>query len=168
MKHPPLASEQPARELATGDGDGVVSGEAEEAEIATTEGQSQSTDTTNGVIGSGLGHASTEKTSGQDGVRSPGAPTSSAGSPDMGASLRAGIARVVNYPAQARRRGWQGTTRLRIASDPAKRTVDVSVVTSSGFECLDDAALRATRAALESLRLRAPVAMTLPVEFRLR
>jgi TonB family protein len=57
---------------------------------------------------------------------------------------------------------------LRITSDPAKRAVDVSVVTSSGFECLDDAALRATRTALESLHPEAPIAMTLPVEFRLR
>ena len=49
------------------------------------------------------------------------------------------------YPPLALRRGWEGTTVVRIVVQPDGRVSRVEVDQSSGFELLDDAALEAIR-----------------------
>jgi protein TonB len=49
------------------------------------------------------------------------------------------------YPALARRRGWEGTVVLRVRVDKNGHPADVEVSESSGYRMLDDAAQRAVR-----------------------
>lgn len=49
------------------------------------------------------------------------------------------------YPALARRRGWEGTVVLQVRVDKDGRPADVTVLESSGYRALDDAASRAVR-----------------------
>jgi protein TonB len=49
------------------------------------------------------------------------------------------------YPAAARREGQEGTVHLRLEIKPDGRVGKVDVVTSSGFQLLDDAAVAAAR-----------------------
>lgn len=49
------------------------------------------------------------------------------------------------YPAEAQRRGWQGTVLLRLSIDESGRVAEARVERSSGFELLDDTALQAVR-----------------------
>lgn len=58
---------------------------------------------------------------------------------------RARYARVVkpDYPEEARLRGWEGTTLLRVLVNPAGRSDEIEVQRSSGFDLLDHAAVDA-------------------------
>jgi protein TonB len=49
------------------------------------------------------------------------------------------------YPAQSRRAGEEGTGVFRVLVDPSGRAMDVSVVTSTGFSRLDEAAMTAIK-----------------------
>jgi len=49
------------------------------------------------------------------------------------------------YPAQARRRGYEGLVFLEVLVDRKGRVTDLKVVQSSGFPILDQAALQAVR-----------------------
>ena len=77
-----------------------------------------------------------------------------------------------DYPKGARQRGEQGNVVLEILVNEAGRVEGVKVVTSSGFSELDEAAIRAARAArfTPAKRGRAAVASTarLTLEFRLK
>ncbi len=77
-----------------------------------------------------------------------------------------------HYPRSCRRRGHQGTVRLECRLNVAGTVVSVRVVSSSGCDTLDRAALEAIRPArFDPARVDGePVAGTivLPVEFRLR
>lgn len=79
---------------------------------------------------------------------------------------------ALRYPRSCRRRGHHGTVRLECRLSAAGNVVSVSVVSSSGCDKLDHAALDAIRSArFEPARVDGkPVAGTvvLPVEFRLR
>lgn len=69
-----------------------------------------------------------------------------------------------DYPAIARRRGWQGTATLRIRCDAAGHVTDVHLLQSSGHDVLDRAAIEAVRA----WRFRGgPGAIVQPVTFLL-
>lgn len=76
------------------------------------------------------------------------------------------------YPAEARRRGWQGTVLLlaRVAADGS--CFDARVLASSGHRCLDEAALDAVRRWAFSPAMRDGVAVEaeveVPVNFVLR
>jgi TonB family protein len=71
-----------------------------------------------------------------------------------------------SYPAAARRRGIEGTVRLRVRFDADGRPEDVAVAASSGSEMLDHAA----RDAVRRWRFRggAAGAIDVPIAFRLR
>lgn len=70
-----------------------------------------------------------------------------------------------DYPALARRRGWQGTVVLRLTCDADGNVVAVVVVASSGHSSLDAAAI----AAAQRWRLTGgPGSCEQPFEFRLR
>jgi periplasmic protein TonB len=77
-----------------------------------------------------------------------------------------------DYPKGARQRGEQGNVVLEILVNEAGRVEGVKVVTSSGFSELDEAAIRAARAArfTPAKRGRTPVASSarLTLEFRLK
>lgn len=84
------------------------------------------------------------------------------------AAVRAGIARTLLYPPEARRRHWEGRTTLAFTLLADGTVVDLAVRQSSGYELLD-------LAALESIRHAAPfdppgvdVFVVVPVAFRLR
>ncbi|WP_083795404.1 energy transducer TonB [Thermosinus carboxydivorans] len=49
------------------------------------------------------------------------------------------------YPEQARRQGWEGTVRVKIEITAEGRASNVWVVSSSGYEILDNAAVQAVR-----------------------
>jgi protein TonB len=68
------------------------------------------------------------------------------------------------YPALARRRGWQGTVVLLVRADAAGAVVEVRVLRSSGRAVLDDAAARAVRAWRFD---GGPGTAEVPIEFRL-
>ena len=77
-----------------------------------------------------------------------------------------------DYPKGARQRGEQGNVVLEILVNEAGRVEGVKVVTSSGFSELDEAAIRAARAArfTPAKRGRTPISSTarLTLEFRLK
>ncbi|MFM8315020.1 MAG: energy transducer TonB [Deltaproteobacteria bacterium] len=50
-----------------------------------------------------------------------------------------------NYPAQAIERGWQGSVHLKLVLAGDGKVVESSIVKSSGFSCLDEVALKASR-----------------------
>ncbi|MBA2115077.1 energy transducer TonB [Bremerella alba] len=73
------------------------------------------------------------------------------------------------YPAEAVRNGWQGEVLLRIAIAPDGQVSQVSVAKSSGYEILDQAALRAVRLwkGIPATQAGEPVAVVrlMPVRF---
>jgi periplasmic protein TonB len=75
------------------------------------------------------------------------------------------------YPLAARRRGQQGTVRLKITVSPGGRATEVSLQQSSGFDLLDQAALRAvTTWEFEPARvgaIRVASRIEVPVRFKL-
>ncbi len=50
-----------------------------------------------------------------------------------------------DYPVQARRKGWEGTTMLRVLVDQGGSSKTIQVSQSSGFEALDQAATKAVK-----------------------
>lgn len=50
-----------------------------------------------------------------------------------------------NYPMDARRNRWEGIVRLRVVITPEGRVKEIGVAKSSGFDSLDEAALRTVR-----------------------
>lgn len=77
-----------------------------------------------------------------------------------------------DYPEEARREGWSGTTRVDVVVGSDGKIKDVSVQESSGFAILDDQAMRMVdRATLwwipQRLRNR-EVTVTVPVGFYIR
>lgn len=68
-----------------------------------------------------------------------------------------------DYPAVARRRGWQGTVIVAVTCAADGRVTVAVVVRSSGHDVLDDAAL----AAIRRWRFDGPGRSEQPVEFRL-
>jgi periplasmic protein TonB len=75
------------------------------------------------------------------------------------------------YPAAAQQRGFAGRVLLRVDVSVAGTPLDVKVVSSSGHDILDEAALRAVRAwrFVPATRGGTPVAgvVNVPVEFKL-
>jgi protein TonB len=75
------------------------------------------------------------------------------------------------YPEEARERGWQGRVVLHVEVSPAGLPQDVRVSASSGYDMLDQAALRAVRGwrFVPAMRGGVPVAgaVNVPVQFRL-
>jgi TonB family protein len=85
----------------------------------------------------------------------------------MGSSIQEG-----DYPEEARREGWSGTTRVDVVVGSDGKIKEVSVQESSGFPILDDQAMRMVdRATLwwipQRLRNR-EVTVTVPVGFYIR
>jgi periplasmic protein TonB len=75
------------------------------------------------------------------------------------------------YPAAAQQRGFEGRVLLRVDVSAAGTPLDVKVVSSSGHDILDEAALRAVRTwrFVPATRGGTPVAgiVNVPVEFKL-
>jgi protein TonB len=80
--------------------------------------------------------------------------------------------RRADYPAEARRRGWQGEVVLRVEVSAEGRADAVAILRSSGHAVLDEAALAAVRLwrFRPATRGGVPVAAPadVPVRFRLR
>lgn len=76
-----------------------------------------------------------------------GTATNGANENGSGAFIRADYAYRVNpeYPEQARREGWEGTTLLKVLVDEQGNSRIVQVSRSSGFEILDRAATMAVK-----------------------
>jgi protein TonB len=76
-----------------------------------------------------------------------------------------------SYPAEARQRGIEGHVVLRVSVDANGAATTVSVLSSSGHESLDDAALAAVRRWRFVPATRAGVAVAatadVPIQFRL-
>jgi protein TonB len=79
--------------------------------------------------------------------------------------------RPPDYPAEAKRRGWQGKLMLRVEVSAAGAALGVTVATSSGHQVLDDAAVAAVAKwrFVPATRAGEPVAAAaeVPVAFRL-
>ncbi len=88
------------------------------------------------------------------------------------ARLQRDLARYFSYPAIARRRGWQGNVRVGFTVEPDGRLSHLHIAQSSGYEILDNSALKALRK-VEQLTEVASVlsgqalAMQVPVIYRL-
>lgn len=85
----------------------------------------------------------------------------------MGSSIQEG-----DYPEEARREGWSGTTRVDVVVGSDGKIKEVSVQESSGFPILDDQAMRMVDRATpwwipERFRNR-EVTVTVPVGFYIR
>jgi protein TonB len=91
--------------------------------------------------------------------------------PSTQASANYGYNPKPKYPSVARSRGWEGTVRLQVHVSPDGEATGVSVVQSSGYDVLDDAAV----SAVEGWRFHPatrdgePVAstVTVPINFKL-
>lgn len=86
--------------------------------------------------------------------------------------LQALVAKHLNYPLLARRRGWEGDVLLGLRIDKNGRFQEIKVLRSSGYGLLDQAAVRAlsrTAEELPSLLLSFydPLTLELPVTYRL-
>lgn len=74
-----------------------------------------------------------------------------------------------DYPAIARRRGWEGTALIGILVSGAGELMDIRLLASSGKAVLDDAAVSALKAwRLPSAADAEPQWFEVPVEFALR
>lgn len=76
------------------------------------------------------------------------------------------------YPASARRQGWSGTARVSFSVTPSGSATGISLASSSGYQALDNEALRAVRRAAPyrpfPKGLSTPIRVTATVVFRLR
>ncbi|MBK9519608.1 MAG: TonB family protein [Anaeromyxobacter sp.] len=97
----------------------------------------------------------------------PAAPPIEARPADL-AAVRAGIARTLVYPPEARRRQWQGRTVLAFTLYADGTVSDLVVRESSGFPSLDAAAVEAIRRAAPFDPPGVDVFVVVPVSFRLR
>ena len=99
----------------------------------------------------------------------PPAPPAPVIPPDVDAATGRNI--PPDYPIESRRRREQGTVRLRVVITPDGRVKTIEVARSSGFDRLDQAALRAVRAWLFRPGTQAGVAVeavgALSIPFRL-
>jgi periplasmic protein TonB len=89
-----------------------------------------------------------EELPGNGAVRAPA--TGAAASPSVSAAVQAAVPlatdnRPPEYPALARKRGWQGRVLLAVTVDSDGSVQGVRVQSGSGHELLDEAALRAVR-----------------------
>jgi TonB family protein len=107
-------------------------------------------------------------------ARSPAAGPGGAGAEYAGylGLVRGSIQDVLEYPMSARRRGLTGTVVIEIDVDPGGAIGRVALVASSSHALLDDAVLRAARAAARTpfppgLRPR-PLRARLPIVFELQ
>jgi protein TonB len=82
------------------------------------------------------------------------------------ASVRAGIARVLVYPPQARRNGIAGRVVVEFVLLADGGIRDLVLLAGSGFPVLDDAALAAVRAAAPYPPPGVDVRIVVPVAFR--
>lgn len=82
------------------------------------------------------------------------------------ASVRAGIARTLVYPPNARRNGLQGKVLLRFVLLADGSIRDLALRTGSGHPILDAAALSAVRAAAPFPPPGVDVLVDVPVAFR--
>lgn len=87
------------------------------------------------------------------------------------ARLNERLNRDLHYPPLARKRGWQGTVRLRVSLDPLGRINAIHIADGSGYSVLDQAALRELREihAIEPVLLHGYTITTdIHVDYRLR
>ena len=84
------------------------------------------------------------------------------------ASVRAGIARTLEYPRVARRNQIEGRTLLRFILLAGGEIRDLFVFHGSGYSLLDEAALTAVRKAAPFHPPGVDVLVTVPVVFQLR
>ncbi len=77
----------------------------------------------------------------------PASKTQSNAEPYIEASVNAnyGFNPPPKYPAIAKRRGWQGTVRLRVSVSAEGYSEAVAIHSSSGYEALDESAVEAVR-----------------------
>jgi protein TonB len=86
--------------------------------------------------------------------------------------ISAKIRQFEEYPPVARRRHWEGTTVVQLRVTPEGKVMDITVVEKSGYEILDEAALKMVRKASplpappEGLRDRDRTVLV-PIKFRL-
>lgn len=113
-----------------------------------------------GVIG-----GAPEATDGPALQQAPPQPPVAARTHDL-ASVRAGIARTLVYPANARRNGLQGKVILEFVLLAEGRIRDLVLRSSSGFAALDSAALAAVEAAAPFPPPGLDVLVVVPVVFR--
>ena len=69
------------------------------------------------------------------------------------------------YPEEARQREWEGTTRLAIILDARGKGQRITLLSTSGYPVLDEAALKAAESWV--FPKTAQVLVTVPVEFKL-
>jgi protein TonB len=104
-----------------------------------------------------------------------GAPSRASAAETPGDNAQIGPNFVFNpppdYPVEAQQRHWQGTVLLRFQVTAAGRVADLEILTSSGHELLDAAAIRAVRQWVFQPARQAghavAVTVRLPVRFRL-
>lgn len=78
------------------------------------------------------------------------------------------------YPLLARRRGWQGVVRLRFVVTSRGQITGVELASSSGYQLLDDSALKSAEqirelpVAFEAATTVAPLRVEIPVRFLLQ
>jgi protein TonB len=86
--------------------------------------------------------------------------------------IAARIKQHEEYPPIAKRRHWEGTTIVQLRVSPDGKVTDISVVEKSGYEILDEAAVRMIRKASplpvppEGLQGRDRTVLV-PIKFRL-
>ena len=84
------------------------------------------------------------------------------------AAVRAGIARTLTYPAEARRQGWEGRATIAFVLRADGTIEEPEVRQGSGHDLLDRAALAAIRTAAPFPPPGIDVLVVVPVSFRLR
>jgi TonB family protein len=93
-------------------------------------------------------------------------------SADIRGKLQTDFARYFSYPAIARQRGWQGRVQIGFRIQPDGKLTNIYIVRSSGYQLLDESALKALRrveplAEAVSLLNGKSVDMQLPVIYKL-
>ncbi|HBF37473.1 MAG TPA: hypothetical protein DDW50_09150 [Firmicutes bacterium] len=119
----------------------------------------------NGTSTSGEGHGEAENT----GIAGSGNPMGSGGAPGnpQGFGVQApqkSYTRKADYPQLAKEKGWQGTVFLEAALGKNGRVEKITVIRSSGFEVLDQEALKTVK----KWRYQAATQDGKPIEWRLR
>lgn len=86
--------------------------------------------------------------------------------------IAANIQRVLKYPAQARRKSWEGTVVMTLHLRPNGQLEQVDVITQTPYQMLNEAALQALTNAqpfppIDSVPMGQRIIVTIPIEFRL-
>jgi protein TonB len=88
------------------------------------------------------------------------------------AGFRQRLQKSLVYPLAARRRGLEGRVEIELLLEPSGRVRDISVVSSSSYALLDDAAVEAVKSIppepLPAQSRRQPLRVRLPVVFQLQ